>query len=95
MPYTTAGDRFLNSIVSIQALRAVAAISVALLHFNAVALMLVGTADAPIDWVRHALTPVAPAAGDQARPGHLPMWARLCLITASAATVWLFLNKPE
>ena len=48
MPYTTAGDRFLNSIVSIQALRAVAAISVALLHFNAVALMLVGTADAPL-----------------------------------------------
>jgi exopolysaccharide production protein ExoZ len=38
----------LNSIVSIQALRAVAAISVALVHFNAVALMLVGTADAPL-----------------------------------------------
>ena len=38
----------MNSIVSIQALRAVAAISVALVHFNAVALMLVGTADAPL-----------------------------------------------
>jgi exopolysaccharide production protein ExoZ len=39
--------QFLNSIVSIQALRGIAAISVALVHFNAVALMLVGS-DAPL-----------------------------------------------